>query len=70
MQWLEDPKQSNLDNLNNGKREANRHFSKYNKENMKGKIDETNSKIKNIRYLYRSVNDFKIGYQPRTNIGK
>jgi len=27
---------------------------------------ETNSKIKNIRDLYRGINDFKNGYQPRT----
>jgi hypothetical protein len=26
------------------------------------------SKIKNIRDLYRSINDFKKGYQPRINI--
>jgi hypothetical protein len=37
---------------------------------MKAKIDEldTNSKTKIIRDLYRSVNEFKRGYQPRTNI--
>jgi len=29
---------------------------------------ETNSKIKNIRDLYRGIIDFKKGYQPRTNI--
>jgi len=29
---------------------------------------ETNSKIKNIRDLYGGINDFKKGYQPRTNI--
>ena len=40
------------------------------KEYLKAKIDEleTNSKIKNIRDLYRGINDFKEGYQPRTNI--
>ena len=31
---------------------------------------ETNSKIKNIRDLYRSINDFKKGYQPRCNVVK
>jgi len=37
---------------------------------LKAKIEEleTNSKIKNIRDLYRGINDFKKGYQPRTNI--
>jgi hypothetical protein len=29
---------------------------------------ETNSRIKNVRDLYRGINDFKKGYQPRTNI--
>jgi len=39
---------------------------------MKAKIEEleTNSKIKNIRDLYRGINDFKKCYQPRTNIVK
>ena len=31
---------------------------------------ETNSKIKNIRALYRGIIGFKKGYQPRTNIVK
>ena len=39
---------------------------------LKAKIEEpeTNSKIKNIRDLYRGIDDFKKGYQPRTNIVK
>jgi hypothetical protein len=38
---------------------------------MKAQIDEveTNIKTKNIRDLYRGINDFK-GYQPRTNAVK
>ena len=35
--------------------------------NAKIKQLETNSKIKNIRDSYRGINDFKKGYQPRTN---
>jgi len=31
---------------------------------------ETNSKIQNIRDLYRGINEFKKGYQPRCNIAK
>jgi hypothetical protein len=31
---------------------------------------ETNSKSNNIRDLYRGINDFKKGYQPRTMIAK
>ena len=26
--------------------------------------------MKNVRDLYRDINDFKMGYQPRTNIVK
>ena len=39
---------------------------------MRFKIEEleTNNKIKNIRDLYRGINDFKKGYQPRFNIVK
>jgi hypothetical protein len=39
---------------------------------MKAKINEleTDFKIKNIRDLYRGINEFKKGYQPRTNILK
>ena len=33
-------------------------------------ILETNSYIKNIRDMYRGINNFKKGYQPRTNIAK
>jgi hypothetical protein len=31
---------------------------------------ESNSKNKNIRDLYRGINEFKKGYQPRTNLVK
>jgi hypothetical protein len=39
---------------------------------MKDKIDElaTNRKNKNTRDLYRGINDFKRGYQPRSNLVK
>jgi len=39
---------------------------------LKAKIEEmeTNSKINNIRDLYRGINDIKKGYQPRTRIVK
>jgi hypothetical protein len=38
-------------------------------EYLKGKINELamNSKNKNIRDLYRGINGFKRGYQPRNN---
>ena len=39
---------------------------------MRAKIEEheNNSKNKNIRDLYRGINDFKKGYQTRCNIVK
>jgi hypothetical protein len=51
MQWLQDPSHRNVDNLNNVRREARRHFWNKKKEYLKAKIDEleTNSKIKKIR---------------------
>ena len=70
LQQVQDPSQRNVDNLNNVRREASRHFRNKKKAYLKAKIEdlETNSKIKNIRDLYRSISEFKNGYQPRTNI--
>jgi len=70
LQWVQDPSQSTVDNLNNVRHDASRHFRNKKMAYLKAKIEEleTKSKIKNIRDLYRSINDFKKGYQPRTNI--
>jgi hypothetical protein len=67
MQWLQNPNQSNVDNLNNVRCEVSRHFRNKKKEYLKAKLNEleTNSKNKNIRDLYRGISDFKKGYQPR-----
>jgi len=50
MQWVQDSSQSNVDNLNNVRRETSRHFGNKKK---KAKIEEfeTNRKMKNIRDL-------------------
>jgi len=60
MQWVQDPSQSNVENLNNVIRDASRHFRNKKKAYLKAKIEEleTNSKIKNVRDLYRSIIDF------------
>jgi hypothetical protein len=60
------------DNLSIVRREANRHFRNKKREYLKDKINdlESNSKNKNIRDLYRDINEFKNGYQPRTNLVK
>jgi len=70
MQWVQNPSQSNVDSLNNVRREASRHFRNKKKEYLRAKTEEleNNSKIKNIRELYRDINDFKKSYHPRTNI--
>jgi len=72
MHWLQDPNQSDVDNLNNIICEASRYLRNKKEEYLKAKIDEleTNSKIKNIRDLCSGISDFKKGYQPRTNIVK
>jgi hypothetical protein len=72
VQWMQDPSQSNVENLNKVRRDVSRHLRNKKKAYMKAKIEEleTNSKIKNVRDLYRGINDFKKGYQPRTNIVK
>jgi hypothetical protein len=72
LQWLQDPSVVNEDNLSNVRQEASRHFRNNKREYLKDKINEleSNSKNKNIRDLYRDINDFKKGYQPRTNLVK
>ena len=49
MQWIHDPGQSNVDNLNNVRREAGRHFRNKKKAYLKAGIEEleNNSNIKN-----------------------
>jgi len=72
MHSVHDPSQSNIDNLNNVRREASRHFRKKKKAYLKAKIEElkSNSKIKSIRFLYRGISDFRKCYQLRTNTVK
>ena len=64
MQWIQNPSRSNVDNLNNIRRDARRHFRNKKKAYLKVKIEEleTNSTINNVRDLYRDINDFKKGY--------
>ena len=63
MQWMQDPSQSNVDNLNSVRREVSRHFRNKKRAYTRAKTEEleTNSKIINIRDLYRGINDFKKG---------
>jgi hypothetical protein len=72
MYWLQDPKQLNVVNLNNVRREATRHFRNKKKEYLKDRIDEleTNNKNKSSRNLHKRTSDFKKCYQPRTDTAK
>ena len=72
LQWVQDPSQSNVDNVNNVRQDTSRHFRNKRKAYLRPKIEElvTNSKINNIRDLYGGINDMKKGYQPRTRIVK
>ena len=72
LQWIQNPRQSNVDILNNVRREVSRHIRNKKKAYLRDKIEEleTNSKIQNIRDLYRGINYFKTGYQHRCNIVK
>jgi hypothetical protein len=72
MQWLQDPNQSNVDNLNSLRYEASRHFRKKKREYLIAKINEleTKYKNKNIRDLYKGISDFKNCYQPIASIVK
>jgi hypothetical protein len=58
LQWLQGPSEKNGDKLNNVIHEASRHFRNKKREYRKDKINElgTNSKNKNIKYLYEGIN--------------
>ena len=72
MQWIQNPSRRNVDNLNNIRYDASKHFRNKKKAYLKVKIEEleTNSKINKVRDLCRGINDFKKGYHPRTTIVK
>jgi hypothetical protein len=63
MQWVLDPSQSIVDKLNTVKREASRHFRNKKKAYLKAGMEEleNNSKMKNMRDLYRGIIDFRKG---------
>jgi hypothetical protein len=56
----------NKNNLSDVRREANRRFRNKKREYLKDKINEleSNSRNKNIRHLYRGINEFKKRYLP------
>jgi hypothetical protein len=70
LQWLQDPSEINWDYLSSVRRKDSRYFRNKKREYLKDKINKlaTNSKNKNIRDLYRGINEFKGDYQPRNNL--
>jgi hypothetical protein len=62
-QWIQDPSLNNVDNLNKIRRDASRHFRNKKRAYLKVKIEglETNSKINNVRDLYRGINSLRRG---------
>jgi hypothetical protein len=70
--WLQDPSETNGDNLRIVRHEANRYFKNKKRKYLKDKIYEIamNSKNKNIRDLFGGTNEFKRGYQLRNNLVK
>jgi hypothetical protein len=61
LQWLQNPNQINGDNLKNLRSETSRTFRNKKRKYLKGRINEleTKNKNKNIRDLYRGINEFK-----------
>jgi hypothetical protein len=54
MLWVQHPSQSNVDNLNNVRRQASRHFNNKKKAYMKHKIKEiekNSKKKKNLKFV-------------------
>jgi hypothetical protein len=68
LQWFQDPSVVNEDNVSNIRREASRHFRNKKEEYLKDKINKLESNY--ITNLYTVINEFKKGYQPRTNLVK
>jgi hypothetical protein len=68
LQRLQHPSEINGDYLKIVKREDSRYFRNKRREYLKEFL--CFSKNKNIRDLYRGINEFKRGYQPRNNLVK
>jgi len=68
MQWLQDPNQSNVDNLNNIRRETSGHFRNNKTEYLKAKMEDfgINGKTR-ISETSMAESMTKNGYHPRTN---
>jgi len=62
IQWLQDPNQSNVDNLKDLRGDNSRYFRNKKKEYLKARIDEleTNSKIKISNIYGKSITSRRV----------
>jgi len=67
---LQNPSQTSGDNLNNVRHETSRTFRNKKREYLKEKINELETNRTKISETYGGLNEFKNGYQPRTNLVK
>jgi hypothetical protein len=72
LQWLNDSSKINGNYPSNVICEGSRHLRNKKCEYVKDKINElvTYSNNKNIRDVYRRINEFKMGYQSRNNFAE
>jgi len=69
--WLQNPSQTSGYNINNVRRETSRAFRNKKEGTCERKNElETYSKNKKGSDLYRSINEYKKGYQPKSNLVK
>jgi hypothetical protein len=68
--WLQNPIEINAYKLSNARREVSGNFRNKKREYLKNEINElaSISKNKSTGDLHRRTNEFKKGYQPRTNL--
>jgi hypothetical protein len=72
LQWLQDPRELDGNNLNNISRKGSKHFRNKKRKYLKYLIYELvmNNKNKDIMKLHKGMNEFKTSYQPRNNLVK
>ena len=68
--WRQNPNGQTAEDISNVRRDTCKTFRKNKGDYMKAKVNklEENSKNKNIREMYKGINEFKKGYQPRANV--
>jgi hypothetical protein len=73
LQWSQNPSQMNGDNMDNVRRVASRIIRNKNEGGghiWKTKLITLKQTEQNIKNLYRGINEFEKGYQPRTHLLK